>query len=426
MQNFVQGDRNQPYLLPPDLREWLPEDDLAHFVVAAVERVPFSQFRVNDRGTGSAQYHPRIMLALLIYCYANGIFSSRRIERATYRDIGVRYVTANTHPDHDTVCKFRRENVAAVQESFVQVLLLAKELKLLRVGRVSVDGTKMKANASRRRSIRYDRAVALREQLRGEVKDLLGQAERADRAAEADPQQLPEGLARRQRLESQLDAACARLERQAKERAAAEQAEYERKVAAREQRRGRAKGRHIKPPAETPKEATQVNLTDADSGLMRRNKRSEYQQAYNAQAVVDADGSQLVLGARVSQCASDRRELVADVAAVPEAVGTPDEVLADNGYATEAEVKALTDRGMEVLVAVGGGDRRRQHDFRPESKATLSKEPTAPWLVAMQAKLAQAEHRASYRVRQHTVEPVFGIMKHAMGSGSFSCAGMTR
>ena len=255
-------------------------------MVAAVERVPLSQFRVNDRGTGSAQYHPRIMLALLIYCYANGIFSSRRIERATYRDIGVRYVTANTHPDHDTVCKFRRENVAAVQESFVQVLLLAKELKLLRVGRVSVDGTKMKANASRRRSIRYDRAVALREQLRGEVKDLLGQA---------DPQQLPEGLARRQRLESQLDAACARRERQAKERAA-EQAEYERKVAAREQRRGRAKGRHIKPPAETPKEATQVNLTDADSGLMRRNKRSEYQQAYNAQAVVDADGSQLVLG----------------------------------------------------------------------------------------------------------------------------------
>ena len=423
MQNFVQGDRNQPYLLPPDLREWLPEDDLAHFVVAAVERVPLSQFRVNDRGTGSAQYHPRIMLALLIYCYANGIFSSRRIERATYRDIGVRYVTANTHPDHDTVCKFRRENVAAVQESFVQVLLLAKELKLLRVGRVSVDGTKMKANASRRRSIRYDRAVALREQLRGEVKDLLGQAERADRAAEADPQQLPEGLARRQRLESQLDAACARLARQAKERAAAEQAEYERKVAAREQRRGRAKGRHIKPPAETPGEATQVNLTDADSGLMRRNKRSEYQQAYNAQAVVDADGSQLVLGTRVSQCASDRRELVADVAAVPEAVGTPDEVLADNGYATEAEVKALTDRDMEVLVAVGGGDRRRQHDFRPASKATQPKEPTAPWLVAMQAKLAQAEHRASYRVRQHTVEPVFGIMKHAMGFRQFLLRG---
>ena len=398
MQNFVQGDRNQPYLLPPDLREWLPEDDLAHFVVAAVERVPLSQFRVNDRGTGSAQYHPRIMLALLIYCYANGIFSSRRIERATYRDIGVRYVTANTHPDHDTVCKFRRENLAAVHESFVQVLLLAKELKLLTVGRVSVDGTKLKANASKRRSIRYDRALALREQLRGEVKALLSNAERADSKAEADPQQLPAELARRQRLESQLDAACVRLERQAQAQAQAAQAGHERKVAAREQRRGRAKGRHIKPPDDTPPPTAQSNLTDADSGLMRRNKRSEYQQAYNAQAVVDADGSQLVLGVRVSRCASDRGELVADVEAVPAAAGTPDEVLADNGYATETEVDELTRRGMEVLVAVGGGDRRRQHDFRPERKEKPPKAPTAPWLVAMQEKLAQETHRASYRV----------------------------
>ena len=423
MNKFVFSDRTQPYLLPPDLREWLPEDDLAHFVVAAVERVPLSHFRVNGRGTGSAQYHPQMMLALLIYCYANGIFSSRRIERATYRDIGVRYVTANTHPDHDTVCKFRRENLEAVHESFVQVLLLAKELKLLTVGRVSVDGTKLKANASRRRSIRYDRAVALREQLRGEVKDLLAKAEQADAKSEADPQQLPEGLARRQRLESQLDAACERLEREAKAHAHAAQAEYERKVTARDKRQGRAKGRHIQPPDDTPAPTAQTNLTDADSGLMRKNKRSEYQQAYNAQAVVDADGSQLVLGARISQCASDRRELVADVAAVPEAVGVPDEVLADNGYATEAEVKALTDRGMEVLVAVGGGDRRRQHDFRPESEDALPKEPTAPWLVAMQAKLAQAEHRASYRVRQHTVEPVFGIMKHAMGFRHFLLRG---
>ena len=420
MQNVVQGDRNQPYLLSPDLREWLPEDDLAHFVVAAVERVPLSQFRVNTRGTGSAHYPPRVLLALLIYCYANGIFSSRRIERATYRDIGVRDVTANTHPDPDTICTFRREHRAAVQESFVQVLLLAKELKLLRVGRVSVDGTKMQANASRRRNIRYDRAVALREQLRGEVKDLLANAERADRAAESDPQQLPEGLARRQRLESQLDAACERLERQAKAQAHAAPAEYERKVAARDTRQGRAKGRHSQPPDDTP---AQTNLADADSGLMRKHKRSDYQQAYTAQAVVDADGSQLVLGTRVSQCASDRRELVADVEAVPEAVGTPAEVLADNGYATEAEVEELTDRGMEVLVAVGTGDRRRQHDFRPESADTQPKEPTTPWLVAMQAKLAQAEHRASYRVRKQTVEPVFGIMKHAMGFRHFLLRG---
>ena len=426
MQNFVQGDRNQPYLLPPDLREWLPEDDLAHFVVEAVERVPLGRFVVNTRGTGSAQYHPRMMLALLIYCYANGLFSSRRIERATYRDIGVRYVMANTHPDPDTLCKFRRENFEAVQESFVQVLLLAKELKLLRVGRVSVDGTKVKANASRRRSIRYDRAVELREQLRGEVKDLLGRAERADNEETADPQQLPKELARRAQLASQLDAACARLERQAKAQAEREQAEYERKVAARDKRKGRAKGRSIKPPADTPAEDTQVNLTDADSGLMRRNKRSEYQQAYNAQAVVDADGSQLVLGARVSRCASDRNELVADIDSVPAAVGTPAQVLADNGYATETEVAALTGRAIDVLVAVGTADRRRQHDFRPlptPDHATGPTPPKAPWRAAMQAKLSQADNRASYRLRQQTVEPVFGIMKHVMGFRQFLLRG---
>ena len=142
--------RDQP---DPGLRDWIPADDLGHFVIEAVERVDLGAFKVNHRGTGSAQYHPRMMLALMIYCYANGIFSSRRIERATHRDIGVRFVAANRHPDHDTIARFRRENFAAVSESFLQVLLLAKELKLLRVGLVSVDGSKFKANASKHRSV---------------------------------------------------------------------------------------------------------------------------------------------------------------------------------------------------------------------------------------------------------------------------------
>ena len=166
MSNFVECDRDQAFLLPPDLRDWLPADDLGHFVIEAVERVDLGAFKVNHRGTGSAQYHPRMMLALMIYCYANGIFSSRRIERATHRDIGVRFVAANRHPDHDTIARFRRENFAAVSESFLQVLLLAKELKLLRVGLVSVDGSKFKANASKHRSVRYERAGALIAQLR--------------------------------------------------------------------------------------------------------------------------------------------------------------------------------------------------------------------------------------------------------------------
>ena len=204
MPNFVQRHQSQLYLLPPDLRDWLPEDDLAHFVVEAVERVPLERFQVNERGTGSAQYHPRMMLALLVYCYANGIFGSRRIERATYRDIGVRYVAANCHPDHDTICTFRRSNFEAVAEAFLQVLLLAKELQLLRVGTVSVDGTKVDANANKRNSIRYDRAGALREQLRGEIEGLLDQAEHADTDDVPDPQGLPEELSRRDKLRAKL------------------------------------------------------------------------------------------------------------------------------------------------------------------------------------------------------------------------------
>ena len=146
-------------MLPPDLRDWVPEDDLAHFVIEAVERVDLGAFKVNRRGTGSAQYHPRMMLALLTYCYANGIFSSRRIERATRRDLGVRFVAADNHPDHDMIASFRRENLAAVAASFLQVLLLAKELKLVKVGVVSVDGSKFDANASKHRSVNVARTA---------------------------------------------------------------------------------------------------------------------------------------------------------------------------------------------------------------------------------------------------------------------------
>ena len=229
MSKFVDCERDQAFLLPPDLRDWIPEDDLAHFVIAAVERVDLGAFKVNHRGTGWAQYHPRMMLSLLIYCYANGIFSSRRIERATHRDIGVRFVAANQHPDHDTIATFRRENFQAVAKSFLQVLLLAKELKLLKLGIVSVDGSKFGANASKHRSVTYARASELIEQLKLEIAELMARAEAADGRGEEDPQALPKEIARREALRDRLDAARRRLEAQA--RAETERAAYEAKVA---------------------------------------------------------------------------------------------------------------------------------------------------------------------------------------------------
>ena len=423
MSNFVDCDRDQAFLLPPDLRDWIPADDLAHFVIEAVERVDMSAFKVNHRGTGSAQYHPRMMLSLLVYCYANGIFSSRRIERATHRDIGVRFVSANAHPDHDTIAAFRRQNFQAVSASFLQVLLLAKELKLVKVGVVSVDGTKLDANASKHRSLRYDRCGELVAQLELEISDLMARAEAADGSGEADPQALPKEIARREALRDQLDAARRRLEVQAKARAEAERADHEAKVAARDKRKGRSKGPHPKPPEETPRPEEQSNLSDPDSRLMRKSKHHEYRQAYNAQAVVDAEGSQLILGARVSLCASDRNELVAGIAAIPAELGRPATVLADSGYANGDEVASLAEAGIEALVATGAEGRRRTHDFRPAKAQAPPKEPTAAWLKAMKAKLESAEGRALYRLRQQTVEPVFGIVKAVLGFTQFSLRG---
>ena len=399
MSNFVDCDREQAFLLPPDLRDWVPSDDLAHFVIEAVERVDLGAFKVNHRGTGSAQYHPRMMLALVIYCYANGIFSSRRIERATHRDIGVRLVAANLHPDHDTIARFRRENFAAVSESFLQVLLLARELKLLRVGVVSVDGSKFEANASKHRSVTYERAGGLIGQLEGEIAALLGRAEAADAAGEEDPQALPREIARREALRDKLDAARRRLEAQAEARAAAERGAYEAKLAAREKRRGRARGKRPKPPAETPGPSEQSNLSDPDSRLMRKSKNHEYRQAYNAQAAVDADGSQLILSARVSQCASVRNELVANIEAIPAALGRPETVLADNGYTNDEAVAALADAEIEALVSTAAEGRRRTHDFRP-ARPSAPRELKADWLKAMAEKLASEEGRALYKLRQ--------------------------
>ncbi|MBT3328246.1 MAG: hypothetical protein HN396_18640, partial [Gemmatimonadales bacterium] len=239
---FRQINRDTPFLLPPDMRDWVPEDDLAHFVLEAVETVPLSKFRVNDRGTGSEQYPPHMMLALLIYCYANGIFPSRRIERATYRDLGVRFVTGNTHPDHDSICTFRRENFEAVSAAFLEVLKLAHELKFLKVGTISVDGTHIKANASKYHAVTYERACELERQLELEITELMAKAEESDSSPRDDGQRVPEELAHREALREKVAEARCKLEQRAAVRAEAERPEYERKVAEREERTGSRKG----------------------------------------------------------------------------------------------------------------------------------------------------------------------------------------
>jgi transposase len=223
-ERFVNVDRDTPLLLAPDMRDWVPEDDMVHFVIEAVNGVDMAAFRINQRGTGSRQYPPRMMLGLLVYCYSHGMFGSRRIERATHRDVGVRVLTGDTHPDHDTICKFRRENKEAFAAAFLHVLELAREIGVLRVGSVSVDGSHIRANASKDCNVTYERAGELREQLQADIEELIEQAEQKDREEEDDVDRLPEQIARREKLLAKMEAARKRLEEQALQRGAEAQA----------------------------------------------------------------------------------------------------------------------------------------------------------------------------------------------------------
>ena len=274
--------------------------------------------------------------------------------------------------------------------------------------------------------MRYDRACELVEQLKLDVGDLLARAERADGAQAEHPQALPAEIARREALREKLDAACKRLEEQAQTRAGREREEYEAKLAAREARPGHRQGKEPKPPDPRPGDDEQSNLTDPDSRLMRKNQHSEYRQSYNAQAAVDAQGSQLILGTRITQCASDRNELVATVESIPQDVGSPQTVLADNGYACGDEVETLSGRGIEALVATGAEGRKRRYDFRPTQNDKPPKEPKADWLKEMKTKLESEEGRSKYRLRKQTVEPVFGIIKNVLNFRHFSLRGLEK
>ena len=358
---------------------------------------------VPGRTGGKPQYHPRLMLALLIYCYANGTFSSRRIERATYRDIAVRFVAANLHPDHDTVATFRRSNKAAIEAAFLQVLVLARETGLLRLGTVSIDGTKIDANASKLRSVRYDRAQQLRAKLADDIAKLLAQAEAADTES-YNPQSLPGDLARREALKAKLDAACARMEADAQAEADAARSLYEAKQAVYDSKAGR-RGRPPKPPDDEPPPGRQSNLTDPDSSLMRRSDAHEFRQAYNAQAVVCADGTQLVLATKLVATTADAPSFATVILGMQDTVGLPTTVLADTGYASAAAVAALQANGIEPLVAIGRTQPHRPYDFRPQPAPKASRRITEPWRIAMKAKLESDDGRARYKMRKQTVNP---------------------
>lgn len=424
-------------LLPPDLRDWVDEDDLVHFVIEACERLPLEAFRVNHRGSGSAQMPPHMMLALLVYCYCNGIFSSRKIERATYRDVAVRYLTADTHPDHDTICKFRRENTTAISAAFVDILELARSVGLLKLGKVATDGTHIKANASIDQNVTYDRAVELRERLQADIAELMAEAEKADTEGQ-DDQSLPEEIARREALKSKMDQAIAELESRAAKRREKAQKDYDKKVQDRkdhEEKTGKKPGgKKPKPPGSIEEMARasneQCNLTDPDARIMRKNIRSGYTQSYNCQATVDADGSGLIVGQHLTQSASDANELLTAYRSIPDELGKPTAQLADAGYLNSESITRLQEEeNCEVYCSAHREDahNERRYDYRPPSKSERPvRELKDPVLIAMRDKLATEEGKAIYKKRASTVETVFGIIKSVLGFRGFSLRGLEK
>ena len=431
---FVNVDRNTPMLLPPDLRDWIGEDDLVHFIIEAVERLPLEIFQINHRGSGDAQFPPRMMLALLIYCYANGVFSSRKIERATYRDISVRYLTADNHPDHDTICTFRRVNFTAISEAFVDVLELAKELKLLNMGNIALDGTHIKASASIDKNVTYERAVEIREQLTLDIAELMEQAEKADRKDE-DVQKLPAEISRLEKLAAKMDGAVEELKERAEKR---EEKAREKHRQTLESRKEYQKKTGKKPRGRAPQEPEikaeeskqQCNLTDPDARVMRKNLRSGYTQSYNAQAGVDTEGSQLILGNRISQSAGDSAELEPGVESIDERTGKPTSVSTDAGYVNGDMIDRMqNESGVEVYCSVHREDAHseRHYDYRPKEK-TQRKEKVIKdkRLIEMGKKLKTEEGKEIYSRRNHTVETTFGIIKEVMGFRSFLLRGVEK
>ncbi len=424
---FKSIDRETPYLFPPSVQEWLPEKHLARFVVEIVSRLDLRPLEDAYTKRGSEGYPPSTMVALLFYGYATGVFSSRKLEEATYDSVAFRYIAANTHPDHDTIAHFRKRFLEQLKPLFVEILLLAQTMGFLKLGRVTLDGTKVKANASKHSAWSWGHIQKLEKQLGEEVQELMGLAEQADAAEQAKGMDIPAELERREDRLKALEEAKAKLVQRAAEREKAEQAEYEtkmkRRAAQRKKTGQKPRGPKPKPPTGGVRDKDQINLTDEESRILPVSG-GEFEQAYNAQAVVDNE-TLLIVSNHVSQKANDKKELkpaLEALQALPESLGRPQELLADNGYFSESNVESCVAEKMTPYIAV----ERERHSLELQELFASPDPPgqEAPEVEKMKHRLKTPTGRSIYAQRKCTPEPVFGIIKSVLGFRQFSLRGM--
>ncbi len=429
MPNFRPSDRRTGFLLPPSVDEWLPERHLARFVVEVIDGLDLTAMSKSYRGTGSASYHPAPLLGLLVYGYATGVFSSRKLERASYDSVAFRFIAANDHPDHDTIATFRRRFLKEIESLFVQVLLLAREMGVLKLGTVALDGTKIHANASRHSALSYEHAGEIEAQLKAEVATLLVRAEAADQSDIPDGMSIPEELSRRQDRLMKLATARAKIAARAQERYTRELAEHEANLAARSAKTAttgkKPGGPPPAPPAAGPLAKDQINLTDEESRIMPV-AGGGFEQCYNAQAAVAA-GSLLVVAADVTQAPNDKQQIepmLDALAQLPDALGQAHTLLADSGYFSAANVDACAAAGIDPLIAVG---RQPHHPPLEQRFADPPPPPENPTPVqAMAHRLQTRAGRDLYALRKQTPEPVFGIIKSVMGFRQFMLRGLDK
>jgi transposase len=410
------------------LADALPSTHLARYVVDLIAQLKLKQIYDRYAPRGGEAFAPEILLGLLFYGYASGVFSSRKIEKATYESIPFRYIAGGLHPDHDTIANFRKTFLVEIEELFVQILLLAQASGVLQLGNISLDGSKIHADASKSHAVSYKRLIEMESQLRQEVQDLFTLGEQADQGE----LQLPEGLVledelsiRQERLVN-LAKAKAVLDARAQERYQAEQAEYEAKL---KERTKKARKRHHKPTGRPPtapepgaKDKDQYNFTDPDSRIMKNSTNQGFDQHYNVQVATEQT-SLLIVAHSLSNHPNDQQEAIPTLEALSPKIGQPQAVALDHGYFSAANIQAIKQHQMDPYIATGREPHHQDwHSFFREQPEPPTE--TASATVKMAYKLQTEIGQAIYRLRKCTVEPVIGIIKEILGFRQFSLRGL--
>lgn len=408
--------------MPPSIEEWLPDQHLARFVVEVTDQLNMDKIYEAYGTTGAPPLDPRMLLALIFYGYATGVFSSRKIEAATYDSVAFRYISGDLHPDHDSIASFRQRFLKQIEEFFVEILIIAQTMGFVKVGNVNVDGTKEKANASKHSAMSYAHIEKLEKQYEQEVDRLMKLAEEAD-SEKVQDLDIPDEMKRRSDRLDKIREAKKVLEERAEERYEKEKQEYEEKMKKRgekEEATGKKPGgRKPKPPEEGPRPKDQYNFTDPESRIMKTS--DGFDQCYNAQAAVT--DNMMVVGGYVTDHCNDKGELTEVLDSIPEELGKVETATADTGYFSEAAVEECEERGIDAHIATG----RQKHNCWLDQKLAEMGQESEPVALSiketMRQKLKSKEGKSVYRLRKMTVEPVFGIIKEIMGFRRFSFRG---